>query len=381
MANYKVVDTEQLDSDLTIVADAIREKGGTTEKLSFPSGMENAIRAIESGTDTSDATATAEDIAVGKTAYTADGLVEGTAERSLKKFLDYSRSTYMLFYDRELYNFDQSIFQYDDTTNVTNMSYMFNKCYVYAIPLFNTSNVTNMKYMFSECFPITTIPLFDTGKVTNMNSMFNGCSKLTTIPLLNTSNVTDMGYMFSNCTALTEVPPFDTGNVADMTYIFSSCSKLTTIPLLNTSNVTNMSRAFYGCTALTEVPPFDMRNVTRTTYMFSGCTALTECWIRNIKTSLQVGSGTTYGHLLTIESLLHLIGELVDVDASRTLTIGTANLEKLAGVYVKLIDITDEMRVEDSLIDSKLPFEVCESTDECAMTINNYVAEKMWQIK
>lgn len=34
---------------LTAVADAIREKGGTTAPLSFPAGMAEAVRGIQSG--------------------------------------------------------------------------------------------------------------------------------------------------------------------------------------------------------------------------------------------------------------------------------------------------------------------------------------------
>ena len=44
MADYVVVDKEQLENDLNIVADAIREKGGTTEKLEFPLGNETSRR-------------------------------------------------------------------------------------------------------------------------------------------------------------------------------------------------------------------------------------------------------------------------------------------------------------------------------------------------
>lgn len=36
-------------ASLTTVADAIREKGGTTAPLSFPSGMAEAVRNIQSG--------------------------------------------------------------------------------------------------------------------------------------------------------------------------------------------------------------------------------------------------------------------------------------------------------------------------------------------
>lgn len=46
MANYKVVNADQLDSDLRIVGDAIREKTGGTELLEFPQKMGEAIRGI-----------------------------------------------------------------------------------------------------------------------------------------------------------------------------------------------------------------------------------------------------------------------------------------------------------------------------------------------
>lgn len=49
MPNYKIVDSDKLDSDLTIVADAIRAKGGTADALLFPDGMKTAIENIKAG--------------------------------------------------------------------------------------------------------------------------------------------------------------------------------------------------------------------------------------------------------------------------------------------------------------------------------------------
>ena len=49
MALDKLVDSSQLDSDLTSVANAIRTKGGTSAQLAFPSGFVSAISAIPSG--------------------------------------------------------------------------------------------------------------------------------------------------------------------------------------------------------------------------------------------------------------------------------------------------------------------------------------------
>ena len=49
MAVDKLVDSTQLDADLTSVANAIRTKGGTSASLAFPAGFVDAIDAIETG--------------------------------------------------------------------------------------------------------------------------------------------------------------------------------------------------------------------------------------------------------------------------------------------------------------------------------------------
>lgn len=49
MAMDKAVDSAVLDAGLTVIANAIREKGGTSGSLAFPDGMAAAIAAIEAG--------------------------------------------------------------------------------------------------------------------------------------------------------------------------------------------------------------------------------------------------------------------------------------------------------------------------------------------
>ena len=49
MADYKIVNAEQLDADLTAVANAIRKRSGTTAKMEFPAGFEEAVESIPTG--------------------------------------------------------------------------------------------------------------------------------------------------------------------------------------------------------------------------------------------------------------------------------------------------------------------------------------------
>lgn len=69
MPNYKVVDADQLDTDMKSVADSIRSKGGTADSLVFPDGFISAVEDISTGADSSGATAGEYDIYTGKTVF------------------------------------------------------------------------------------------------------------------------------------------------------------------------------------------------------------------------------------------------------------------------------------------------------------------------
>ena len=184
--------TNTLGNFLTDVADAIREKKGTTDTI-LASNFDTEIASIEGGVDINE--------------YLSDTITNGN--NSLGGW----------------------------TKTIKKM----------RSPL--TVEGTSAEYMFYNC-PVNELPQLDTSNVTNMSHMFTICANLTTIPQINTSNVTNMDYMFSGCTNLTTIPQLDTSNVTDMSNMFSGCRKITTIPQLNGEKLINVYRNFYSCTSL-----------------------------------------------------------------------------------------------------------------------------------
>ena len=86
-----------------------------------------------------------------------------------------------------------------NTSTAQNWNRAFGGCSILILlpdPFYDTSNATNMSWMFEGCYSLTTVPNFNTSKVTSMQGMFKECRNLTTIPNFNTSNVTDMSGMF-----------------------------------------------------------------------------------------------------------------------------------------------------------------------------------------
>lgn len=88
----------------------------------------------------------------------------------------------------------EHLFQFYNGTNVDGL-----------ISYNDTANVTKMSYMFANCSNLATIPQLDTSSVTTMYYMFNFCEKLTSVPQLDASNVTEMEYIFGNCKSLTSI--------------------------------------------------------------------------------------------------------------------------------------------------------------------------------
>ena len=128
-----------------------------------------------------------------------------------------------------------------------------------GIEKFNTSRVINMSTMFQNCINLSSLDLssFDTSNVTDMSYMFAGgpgnkmsLTEIKGIEKFNTSRVINMSTMFQNCINLSslDLSSFDTSNVTDMSYMF-----------YGTKNLKNI---YVG-------PNWTMKNVTSSNYMYA----------------------------------------------------------------------------------------------------------------
>ena len=220
-----------------------------------------------------------------------------------------------------------------NTSNVTDVEDMFNRCYSLTsldVSNFDTGNVTNMGGMFIYCSGLTSLDVsnFDTGNVTSLGNFVAHCEQLTLITGLenfNTSNVILMEEVFRNCTKLTslDLSNWNTSNVTNMRYMFSDCSNLTSLDVSNwnTSKVTDMQYMFHNCSNLTslDVMNFDTSNVTSMASMFANCNNLTQLDVSKWNVS----------NVIHIYSIFYNCKKLINLNLYDWNTTSFANLESM----------------------------------------------------
>ena len=180
MSDLKVVDATQLDADLTIVADAIRSKGGTSEKLPFPQGMASAIEAISSG-------------------GSGDNLAYATVVQ---------------FNDLNLFENDSVVLHLDNIKSLDNvLNQTVANTTVKILEIYCNNKITNMNAMCPAYLPnaenaLKKIILYvDTSQCINFNGIVwkqVNLEEITGTPLDFTS-ATSCSLIFNNCDNLKEV--------------------------------------------------------------------------------------------------------------------------------------------------------------------------------
>jgi len=137
---------------------------------------------------------------------------------------------------------------FEDIISPKNTSYWFSGINIDNIDFsnFDTSNVTDMSYMFKaakflgDAFSLD-LSNWDVSNVKNMEGMFQNINAPDFMPNLSswdTSNVTNMSHMFENSSwwnFILDLSHFDTSNVTNMSHMFDSVGE-------NTFSVGNITR-------------------------------------------------------------------------------------------------------------------------------------------
>ena len=249
-------------------------------------------------------------------------------------------SNNMFYEKRNLKNIDLKML---DTSNVTDMSYMFSYCNgltsLDLTPL-DTSNVETMEYMFYWSTRLTSLDLasLNTSNVTNMNSMFSGCSGLISLDLisLDTSNVKYMREMFRDCDGLTslDLTSFDVSNLISASRMFYWCNGLINLNLtsLNMSKVTDMSSMFYNCECLISLnlTSLNTSKVTNMSSMFEGCKSLINLNLTSMDTS----------NVTNMYEMFYICYSLTSLDLTPLDTSKVTNMSDMFGYCSKLTSLT-----------------------------------------
>lgn len=274
----------------------------------------------------------------------------------------------------------KGLFSKPDNIAITDQ---YSTCLQKYMGICDFSECTDFSFMFYQSKNVTDLRDFDLSRATNIDRIFYSCVNLKYIPeKINFEKIVELGYSFHNCSLVENMPKdLYIPECTTLDSTFRSCTQIEEINFhRTTTKVRSAASLFNGCIALRKIKglelPLCSGGNTAMWYMLYNTCELEELEMFNITGDLTIGSGTSWGHKLTLDSLVHTIKELVNYRyGSRTLTVGSANLEKLSNVYVKL---TEELDLDNR---PKVPFEICESTDEGAILITEYALLKNWQIQ
>lgn len=265
---------------LTDVADAIREKKGTTDLIN-PQDFSSEITSIQSGgRDWGEIGYDAEPTFIEEGFAYAKEIKNNWDETATSSMYEFSNDSNLIFLPT---------LNYDNCTNIAAMcQYCTNLQYVDLIhapiairvdSLFR--NCDSLKYapiyapnaqLANNLFSGTRITSFEaewTDKVTTFSSAFINCKNLIKIKI-NTQNAENLGNLVQGCANLESIEFVGgTDNIKDLSYAFSSCGAKI-IPPIASKVCTNFLAIFYSNNVVERVELLNFSSITNHDFFGGG---------------------------------------------------------------------------------------------------------------
>lgn len=280
--------TDNLKNYLTDVADAIREKTNTTDKIKA-SEFDTKIREISGAGE--------------------------QWEWALNNVINFGSANPTFFRGNTYLKVMPNYFN-EECVKITDWSNAFNGCSNLVDVDIDTSAGTNFTSTFRACTKLTneSIKNLNFNKITNGSAMFGYGTKITQLPKFNHETITNMGEMFWQCslsdlgtedlnfpnvtnaewifgeTQVVKAPNLSFPNTTSVKGIFRDCQKLISVANFNIPNATNVAEAFKGCTNLTTIGVLSIPKVQTFNNLFYNCKALESIEQFNVSSATNLAS-------------------------------------------------------------------------------------------
>lgn len=329
MADYKVVDVEKLETELTEVADEVRILADTQEKMSINKMTENVAQAND--------TIEAQKDIILEIKATLEGKASGSKEEQEKTLSITENGSYEILPDE-----NKTLSKVNIEANIA-LGEDIGKPYI------DTSKITDFSYFFYNGYRIGLIEDIDFGGGENYTCAFQSCDNAAIVKAFGFDYVTyftetlfpslDLGYptTLQQCFANTQfkyLPKMNTVNCISFSTMLSYCRTILEISL-DTSNGTSFGSMCQYCSGLKKVSLTTAKNDFSTS-SFQGCTALTDITIGE---GWAVSIYLHYSENLTVESLHGMIENLADLTGktAKTFQIGATNLAKIDEEHLTML--------------------------------------------
>ena len=293
MSTYKVVDADQLDTDLTSVASAIRTKGGTSADLTFPSGFVSAIEDMPSG---------------GIEPPESPNWVRPEGCANLDALLTADTHTDVMYYTLDNYNhkFKFATCNISTTPSQSNTKHLErghveNGVFVVDESVVFSNNQQNYIYQdFSnpwDDYPVFRVYVEDVSVFTSFAMTIGNDTVPAIEVVLKSSKSYNCG---STATKLTRRLRIDAAPTA-----FAGKAMLQKVTISDTSNITSCQNMFVECRHLVEgnFSEWNVSNVTRFDHMFRDCIRLKNADFSNWNNSIATEINRMFESCLSIEEI------------------------------------------------------------------------------